>query len=148
MQTLQSRTLLVADILAVAGLTMPSTGLLHLFTSPAINGPGLVLADFTEATFTGYTSTGIGASVLPGMDVLGNGVAKQGVSSVFECTGTAVPNTVFGWYITDSAGTTLLEYGFFDGPLTFAVPGDTLVMHTRIQAQLFCDADTEYLSGP
>jgi hypothetical protein len=74
---------------------------------------GSVTADFTEATFTGYSAVGIGPGSMNPPAVVAN-VAESTYTGppVFTCTGGA-DETVYGWFLMgDSSGKTYLAQKF------------------------------------
>jgi len=65
-----------------------------------------VLADFTAATFSGYapvTFTGLGTPAT----VSGRAVSTNSVAATWTKSG-ATGNDIYGYYVTDAAGTSLL----------------------------------------
>lgn len=102
---------------------------IHLFQNnitPAVTDH---LAAYTEATFSGYTSvsaTGWGA---PTIDGTGHGVT-QATPVVFTAFGLIVPpQSIYGYYATDSTNGTLLWAERFDtAPVVIALGGSTITI--------------------
>lgn len=114
--------------------TTPFVGaVLHLSTTNFTPGKNTILADFTEATFTGYAASSAivwGASHL---DVNDNAVSV-GSAKTFLQTGDTVTNIVFTWFVTTALGAYLMG-GAFDTPLNFAEAGDGVtVIPTYLQS--------------
>jgi hypothetical protein len=146
MDTVQSRSPSVLDIIDVSAAILATTPKLHLFTSPTVNNPGLVLADFTEAVFTGYAPVVL-TSALDGIDPAVLAIAKFLPQAVFT-SGAVATVIVEGWYITDTAASVLLAYGFFDAPVAFNRPGDTLLVQAIVKAQFIGADDSEFIAAP
>lgn len=147
MDTVQSRILLVKDIAAVMedGLGVAGSKI-HLFTAPAVNGPGLILSDFVPASFTGSTAQLLTGHV-DGISPSNEGIGKGQPAFTFTRTGGPM-DVVLGWYVTDSAEAVLEGYGFFDAPINMAHNGDTILLTFFLQALFHADADVEFIAGP
>lgn len=66
---------------------------------------------FDEATFTGYAAVPTTGWGMPALDAAFRAQIVE-VLHTFACTGPAVPNTIFGYYLTDPAGRLVwAEYG-------------------------------------
>jgi hypothetical protein len=86
-----------------------------------------VLADFTLATFGGYAPANfVLQTAYVGSDGL---VHLEGAGVTFVATGAGLPVTVFGYGITNAAGTVWVGGQLFDAPVTlnFASDGVTFV---------------------
>lgn len=100
----------------------PTTSLVHLYTNNFQPTPASVVGDFTEATFTGYTAATLTAFGTPFLNAANNAQSvAPGIT--FTCTGTTVTQTVYGYFITDVHGTTLLLSGLFDTPVNMNAVG-------------------------
>lgn len=124
--------LVVPDSVSVAVLNeLVATGNLfdgakvHLYKNDYTPSRLTAVGDLVTADFTGYAASaaivwgapGIGPDGFPG--VVGD--RKQFIGgSTFT-----VPNTIHGYYITDSAGTTLLWVERFASPVIIAATGQT-----------------------
>lgn len=96
----------------------------HLYTNNIVPAPNTVLADLTPATFTGATPAAITWGTVFS-DNEGNAIAPGG-SHLFPVTGT-ISETVYGYFITDTAGTKLLAIRQLPAAQQ-AVPGGPPVM--------------------
>lgn len=99
------------------------TPTLHLATAVPILAKGMVLADFTEADFSGYVDAALTFSA-----VESGGPNSRGISAAayFAAT-TATPfvaNTIVGIYVTDGTGAVLYGAQAIDPPVQFSAPGD------------------------
>jgi hypothetical protein len=117
-----------SDLLTtLAGLvaSMLTTPKVHLYTALANPiGPFSVLADFTEATFGGYAAK----TALFGAPYI-NGAGQAVTDSPllqWQPTNSTTPNTILGFYVTDSAGAQLLWCGPLPTPVSLASPSDAL----------------------
>lgn len=79
---------------------------LHLFKNNYTPIAGSLLADFTEADFTGYASVTLAGWTTP---VIISGKSSTSANPVTFTTGTVgTGNTIYGYYVTDSTNTKLL----------------------------------------
>lgn len=84
---------------------------LHLYKNPLTTiPPDSEIASFTEADFTGYAAVTVTTWGDAFLDVFGRAV-KVATSVQFDQTDDTATCTVYGWYLTDSAGTTLIAAG-------------------------------------
>lgn len=116
----------LADILGVAVDTLGQFdgAKIALFSNNIVPSPSSVIGDFTPATFTGSTPQAITwGDVYSDGD--GNAIAPGG-SHLFPVTG-AVSETIYGYIITDTAGTGLLAARQLPAPQQ-AVPGGPPIM--------------------
>jgi hypothetical protein len=106
----------LADLLALLLPQYPITSKVHLYQNNLAPGPQNVVGDFTEATYDGYVALALTAWGTPFIGPDGNGqVTAPGI--LFVDTGFATPNTIYGYYLTNAAGTVLLLSGKFDAPI-------------------------------
>ena len=79
---------------------------LHLYSNNYTPVAGSLLANFTEATFSGYAAQTITAWQSP---ITVSGRAQLTASALYTFTKStgAVGNNIYGYYVTDSTGTTL-----------------------------------------
>jgi hypothetical protein len=148
METQESRLMQAALSDLIASGYIPNTAKLRLFTDPPANSPTLVLADFTEAGFTGYLAVTLSSTWLEGLDGAARGIEKYNGLASFICTAVSGPDTVYGWYITDGAGAALFAYGFFDAPVVIGAIGDQITVVPFIYQLMLADAEQEFLAGP
>lgn len=125
-------TKLKADINAAAG--GPS---MKLFDNNFTPGPFAVLADFHEATFTGYAAYPLGTyQAQLFADPLAWRVYLPGVGG-FQTAGGFTPATIYGWYVVDATtGLSLYHWGRFDKPLELVVVGQTIIIQPEVQFPL------------
>ncbi len=103
---------------------------LSLFQNNITPTPATALADFVEATFTGYSrKTGIVSFVTYNDSGTGDQIVNGTVLQLFAATGTPTPQTVYGWYLQDSALAVLLCWGLLDTPYAFNASGDKLEVY-------------------
>lgn len=108
---LVNRNLLAADIAMGAPLNGAKA---HLCTAGPVLGGNMTPADFTEATYDGYAA----ASVTWGTPyTAGNGLSYVDALISIPQTGSVTPQTVLGYFITDTAGTHVLFAEYFPVPV-------------------------------
>jgi len=116
---------IVADITKFSDADAPR---LRLFKNDVQPNVDTELGDFEEADFDGYTEKGWSSDDWNyGVDpVSGNQILEPkptGASAVWEVTGeTDIPQTVYGFYLTDNAGTTLIGARRFNTPVVLTGP--------------------------
>jgi hypothetical protein len=98
----------------------------HLYTAGPILGPRNLIADFTEAAYTGYTSQTVTWGT-PYFDVDGNGKIEGGVQSFILSADLTGPVTILGYFVTDTAGTGLKYAELFTAPQVIQFAGDAIV---------------------
>lgn len=92
------------EIIISALATDDPTLRVRLYTVDITLDDATVLADFTEATFTGYSEYPIDNSLWTNSTLISNvAYLEYTPAPVFTCTGGAA-QTVYGWYLVD--GTT------------------------------------------
>lgn len=99
----------------------------HLYQNNIAVRPDTILTDFTEADFDGYAASAAVTWGTVATDSSGNAVV-YGDAKTFLCTGSVTPNTVFGYYVTNGAGSTLEYAEAFATPVGFGNAGDNLVI--------------------
>ena len=125
---LQAMATLLAD--DTATLANASAMNLHIAKAPFTPGLGLDLAAMTEADFGGYASIPLGTgNQLVYTDVVSGLLTieiKPGTGGLhFQATSiTNLPQTVYGWYITDNGNTQLYGAQLFANPITLTAIGD------------------------
>ena len=96
----------------------------HLYVNNWVPGPGDTVANYTEAVFGGYAPVPIGPKNPSNTTNLnGTQLATPGTQPGWEATGTGLPVTVFGGYLTDSTHDLLLCAVLFDQPITISTTG-------------------------
>lgn len=115
---------------------------LHLFQNDLVPDCDTVLADLTEADFTGYAEivllndldpqTCVG--MIQGPHTLPDGSFALYIDEqVFTASGTALPNTVYGAYVTDDDGLLVAVKRFAEpGPVGLAT-GDVVKVAGKLQ---------------
>lgn len=104
----------------------------HLAAAPFVPGLDLDLGTLTEATFTGSAAKSAGTGAQPvsfdvptGFEIITVKEPAGGWSWV--CTvDPGAPETIYGWYITDTADAVLLGSGLLEGPVTVDAAGQGL----------------------
>lgn len=98
-----------------------------------------VAGDFTNATFTGYTEATLAtASWNAGVAGTGTGTALANKASIdyaqqtFTMGTPGTTNTIYGYYIVDNAGTTLLGAELFSTPKSMSVNGDAIKITPKL----------------
>jgi hypothetical protein len=106
----------------IVGKTAPGAPKLHLFTNDVTPGEATVLGDLTEATANGTAAKTLTSA---------NWTVADGAASYAQQTFTitqAEP-TVYGYYITDNAGTGLLAAErFADAPYVIPAGGGSILI--------------------
>lgn len=118
----------MADILA--GATQPlfevTVKLIKVAFTP---GDTVVIADLTEADYTGYAAQVAAEVGVAWDDNAGNAVISyEGLH--FQPTGSAITNTIYGWVatpgITIGGGTPIVAMGLFDPPRAMEKVADAI----------------------
>lgn len=122
----------IANLLATDATTLaPAVGgvAVHLAVNAFSPSPSLSLASLTEATFPGYAAKNAGTGA---QQLFGDPATQNLIVQLLEPAGgwtwlsTGVPTpaqTVFGYYVTDNAGTTLYGSALLATPITIAGGG-------------------------
>jgi hypothetical protein len=112
---------------------------LKLFKNDVTPGHESTTATFTEANFTGYAEiTLTTTSWNAGVAGTGTGTALANKASIDYAQQTftmGVPgttNTIYGYYITDTAGTTLLGAERFAASQSMALSGDSIKITPKL----------------
>jgi hypothetical protein len=111
----------LAALTATGGLL--ATGKVHLFANSLSPLPTTPLSDLVEATFTGYAAISFGTFGAPyiGPDGFVH-ITAPGVQ--FIATDGVVVNTIYGAYLTDTAGTLLIAIALFVEPVPITQASD------------------------
>lgn len=123
-QTTWSTTELLA--LGAAVNTFLLTANVHLYNAVVPINPNTPLATFIAALplFGGYAPIvppTVGSPYLPGSG--GASVAASGLQWNYAMT---PGDTIYGWFVTDAANTSLFAAGSFDAPFTLNALGDAI----------------------
>jgi hypothetical protein len=98
-----------AQVLLEKGLDgLTATVDVHLYQNDYAPDPGTVLADFTEADYSGYTEETITPASWPIFFQGISQVVAVGPGIVFTPNASTIANVIYGYYVTDSTGTRLL----------------------------------------
>ena len=109
----------------------------HLYQNNFTPVPGMTLASFTEADFTGYSASAAVVWNTPGFIPAGNAIVT-GDNKQFTVGATpTVFNTIYGYYLTDGAGTTLLFARLFNAPITLSAAGQFIDVVPSYQTYTF-----------
>lgn len=103
------------------------TAKIHLFSNDIVPTDKTKLTDLTEAVYTGYAAQAVGKWGKPflGED---NQPRVACPSLQFQPTGDVATETVRGYYITDTAGTTLYGAALLDQPEAMASALDAIIV--------------------
>jgi len=103
---------------------------MSLFQNNITPTPLVAVSDFVECDFVGYArKTGITSFVTFNDAPTGDEFVAGTVLQLFAATSIVTPQTAYGWYLTDVAGTGLLCWGLFDTPYTFNASGDKVQVY-------------------
>lgn len=113
-------------------VTFNSAWAIRLAQAAFAPSPTLVVGDLTEATFDGYAEVDLGAAGPTVSSDPGNGdvlltfpLPVGGLH--WQCTGgTGLPQTIFGWYAVNQAGTILYASGTLEAPVVISASGQSL----------------------
>lgn len=106
---------------------------IHLYKEPVVLSSGMTEADFTEANYTGYAVVTADLAGTAWDDVAGNAVLSfEGVH--FQPSGSAVGNTIYGWYATMDAidATEIVRAVEFPAPISMLSVADAIDVSPRI----------------
>ena len=110
----------------IAATTGPLNGAkLRVYVNAVSLTPAIVLADFTEATFTGYAAVAVTWGTI--LNATDGTVFVPGGGIEFACTTAGTTQTAYGVYLTNSAGSTLLAAWSLEVPVGITNPGDGFV---------------------
>lgn len=121
----------IAMLSALAGVAGTLNGvLIALFKNDFAPNQDSLIADFTEADYTGYARSTAVVWGTPFINV--DGVAEMiAPGKQFQPSGTTVANTIYGYYVVDSGGTDLVYSERFATPVPLAGPLDALPIIPR-----------------
>ena len=121
--------LLQQFILSLEGNTslFPGGMILHLYTNNQTPTQSSALGDFTALTNVEVPGYVPGAPTWLGTPYRNQDASWVDYQTVVDFVATGAPpspQTVYGWYLTDSAGATLVAAGLLAVPFTFTETGD------------------------
>ena len=115
------------------GILSDNTLKMHLYTSPSTGLTGAeVLASFTEAAFTGYSAvslTGFGTVALSGTSY----AYSTGINATFTATGAY--QTIYGYFVTNAAGTVLYAAEDFSAAIVLSSSVNTIIVTPQMSRQ-------------
>jgi hypothetical protein len=122
----------VAALIASAAPLYEPT--LHLVQQNIAVTPTTPLSVLTaaEASFPGYAAVTAIAWGAPGNSPTG-GAEVFAPSHTFTQGASPIPQTIFGWYITDSGVTVLLRYVALANPVPVVLTGDQVTIQPALQ---------------
>jgi len=117
---------------AIAGLAYAEVNV-KLFTNNFTPSKDSVVTDFTEANYTGYASQATVAMGNPVDNNAGDALLRF-VPKLFAPTGTAVPNSIWGWFITggNDPDNDVLAYEKYDAAVELASANDNHLVSPRV----------------
>jgi hypothetical protein len=98
----------------------------RLYTAKTGTGKNTALADFTEATFSGYTSGGYVSTFAAGSVDANDKWARVGSTVTPTHNGGGTSNTVLGYYVVDTANGKCLFYEAFSAPISMSANGNAI----------------------
>jgi len=105
----------------------------RLFQNDYTPAAGSVLANFTEATFSGYVAGTIqpGAAGWPGAPLLGAANHRYQITAgnvAYNGTGAGITNTIYGYYVCDQANNLWWAERLPGAPFTMGAAGSNLTI--------------------
>lgn len=93
-----------------------NTDLLHLYVNEVVIGPDTVLADLVECTLDNYAAKLLDQAWVPGIDPETNqAIVKYPINVTWPgLAPDGGPETIYGWYVTDTTGAILKLVGTLD----------------------------------
>lgn len=118
---------MLAALSARPAAALLSTPTVHLFTGNPVINPQTVLATLTalEATFTGYAAAALPALAGP-INLPGATYGMHGEVDFIGGGSFSTPNTITGYYVTDTGNTILYGAEMLTTPVAIAHTGDYL----------------------
>lgn len=110
-------------------------GSIRLFTNDFVPGPNTVLADITEATFSGYAAVVTANWGQPFLNPQGF-VEVDAPSAQFNHNGGAIVESVFGYYVTDAGGALVTVERFAAGPYLMETALNSIIVVPRYALQV------------
>jgi len=100
------------------------TGKIHLYTSIAAPpSPSTAIGDVTEATFDGYNPANVAAAAVV-QSPNAQGLAVRAACLFTASSTLSFPETILGYYVTDSAEARILLVEQFEAPVPITTPFD------------------------
>jgi hypothetical protein len=125
----------IVDLLAADPTTLAppaNANHVHLAMAPFTPSPNVVIGSFTEATFTGYTpkNVGVGAQQdfydpVTGLKTIQ--LLEPAGGWHWQTTGTTnLPQTIYGYYVTDNTDAVVLGCALLDSPVLLTDAGQSV----------------------
>jgi len=132
------RTILEDILTAISGVGGVLDGAkMHLFKTNIALSPDLDVSDFVVADFTGYATSSAIVWATPGYDANNVPEVLGDTKSFVAGSPITVTNTVYGYYVTDGAGTGLLYAEKFTSAVNVINPAQILSVVPRVQGGQF-----------
>lgn len=121
--------------LFVASLTSYFAGIcvLHLYQNNYTPVEASVLGNFTEATFTGYSSVALTSWSLPVLTSPYQQITSAAVPFTVGTVGTG--NNIYGYYVTDGSGNVLWAERDGNAPIAMSTTGAQYTVIPRFSLQ-------------
>ena len=115
--------------------TAPQDQLLKLYKNDITPGEGDTAGTFTEATYTGYSSSALGGANWAFTS--GNpSFAQYNVTLFFTSTANQTAQAVYGFYVVQASSGILMWAERFDtGPFSIALNGDDIQITLKLAAE-------------
>lgn len=97
--------------------------IVHLYTNNYTPVSTSVVGNFMELASTGYAAQTVASWGTPVLGVDGYYTTTGGAVTFNNSTGSSW-TAVYGWFITDAAGTTVISAGLFSAPITVVAGGN------------------------
>lgn len=129
---------LIAALSARPAGALLTTPFVKLFTAVSANpNPYSAVADFTEATFTGYAGQACTLPLIGPINVTGSTIAGLGNVNFVAGSGITPPGqTILGYYVVDdnAAPTKVYMSELFPSPIPIVNPGDAISLDVLFAA--------------
>lgn len=117
---------ILTELTGVGGVL--DTAKIHLFKNDILPGPGTLVSQLDEADYTGYAASAAINWGAPFINANGQGEVV-GPGHQFQPTGTAVANTIYGYWIMPTvASTAPIKIVRFAEPVNLTGPADALIV--------------------
>lgn len=121
-----TKDIVVGALTALVGVGGAANGAkVGLFKNDFVPEPTTILADLVQADFVGYALSSVVVWGEIGVDVNGRAIVFA-PSKEFSPTDATVPNTIFGYFLVNGAGTVLLSAVRFDESVPLVLATDVL----------------------
>lgn len=130
MMTYKLPFLSMLDMIAALKTAMLNLSVMKLFTNDITPSVNSLVADFTEATFTGYAPVTLTAFSAPYLTDDDQGAANSPLATFAPASPFTVGEIVHGWFVVDATGD-LVMAGRFDAPQNMNASGQLLQVLVR-----------------